>query len=153
MRYFSCLLCLIAFARLIRSENTPGAPDPANIEHKVFIQHGQEKYFRFKTEGNRLLEPHSYKGKHDDPQMVKVVIMDGGPVPGRVLDVSNQFGRTLRFRVLERLEGKPEFAKISKHEIKIGPGQQWCHFTPEKSRIAEAVLSQFSLSDEPLQEK
>ncbi len=104
------------------------------MEHKVWIKHGQEQYFRFKTEGNRLIEPQSYKGKHDDPQMVKVEIMDGGPAPGRVLVVNNQFGRTLRFRVLERLQNKPEFAKLGKHEIKLGPASSGAISGPNRRR-------------------
>jgi hypothetical protein len=76
--------------------------------------------------------------------------MDGGPAPGRVLIVNNNFGRTLRFRVLERLQDKMEFAKLDKHEIKLGPGQQWCHFRPAAATIDQAVLYQFTLSDEHL---
>jgi len=153
MRTLLGFSCLLTIAGLLHAENTPGPPDPASIEHKIRIKADQELFFRFKAEGNRLLDPKSYKGKHDDPEMVKVEVMDGGPAPGRVLVVNNQFGRTLHFRVLERLEGKTEFAKLNKNVIKLGPGQQWCHFTPENSRIAEAVLYQFSLSDEHLNKK
>lgn len=144
------LVCLLVFTSISHAENIPGGPDPASIEHKVLIKQDQELYFRFKTEANRLLDPQSYKGKPDDRDMVKIEIMSGGPAPGRVLVVNNQFGRTLRFRALERVEGKPDFAKLSKNVIKIGPGQQWCHFWHAAKPIDEAVLYQFTLSDEPL---
>lgn len=149
MTIFRSLCCLLALASLVRSENTPGGPDPAAIEHKVQLKAEETHYLRFKADGNRLLEPQSYKGKDTDQDIVKVELITGGPIPGRVLVVQNHFGRTLRFRVLERLEGKAEFAKINKNSIKLGPGQQWCHFWPDTKPIAEAVLYQFSLSDEP----
>ncbi len=142
------LVCLLVFTRITHAENTPGGPDPASIEHKVLIKQDQELYFRFQAKLNRLIEPQSYKGKPADKEMIKIELMNGGPAPGRVLVVNNNFGRTLRFRVLERLEGKTEFAKLSKNVIKIGHGQQWCHFWPDSAPIDEAILYQFSLSDE-----
>ena len=145
------LVCLIVFTSLTQAENTPGGPDPATIEHKVQLKAETTQFVRFKAERNRLLEPQTYKGKDTDPSIVKIELITGGPVPGRVLVVHNHFGRTLNFRVLERLEGKREFAKLGKNVIKVGPGKSWCEFWPTTKPIAEAVLYQFSLSDEPLE--
>lgn len=144
------LFCILTIPAVAHAENTPGGPDPASIEHKAGIKADQELYLRFKAEGNRLLDPHSYKGKDADKEMVKFELMNGGPGPGRVLVVHNHFGRTLCFRAIVRLQDKPEYAKVTNNVIKVAPGATWCHFWPAANPIEEAVLYQFSLSNEPL---
>jgi hypothetical protein len=153
MPLFRLLACLTLLMNLSYAESTPGSPDPETIDHKIGIKLDQKLFVRFQAEENRLLKPQSYKGKANDKEMVIVELMVGGPFPGRVLVVHNHFGRTLNFRALERLKDKPEFKKVSTTVIKVGPGQMWCHFQPEQTPLEEAVLYQFSLSDEPLQEK
>lgn len=153
MLVFRLLVCLTLMMSITYAENTPGGPNPEDLGHKIGIKLDQELYVRFQPEGNRLLKPQSYKGKADDKEMVKLELMEGGPVPGRVLVVHNHFSRTLNFRALERLKDKPEFKKVSTTVIKVGPGQMWCHFQPERTPLEEAVLYQFSLSDEPLKQE
>lgn len=136
---------------------TPGHDAGANIKDQVSVTLGREVQIKFKVDGNRLLQPETFKGPGDDKATVRIElkVTDATPVPVRgvatrpYLVVSNGFERTLHCRALARLKGSKEFFDISGDMEAIPPGEKSLKCWTSGSLVEEVVLYQFTLSPQP----
>ena len=135
----------------------PQAVDLETIPDKVSITLGQQLYFQFTADGDRLLHPKEVKQAGDDKATVgiKLRVTDSTPIRVRgnatrpYLTVSNGLKGTLHYRALARNKGSKEFFEILDPLDPVAPGDVSTKCWESGSLIEEIVLYQFTLSPKP----
>lgn len=163
LRHLIAIACILVASNASATERAATKVTAAsyntadNIKDKVSVALGQQIHVIFKVEGDRLLQPETFKGPGGNRAAVRIElkVTDATPVPVRgvatrpYLVVSNGFERTLHYRALARLKGSKEFFKISRAGEMIFPGDNSVKCWESGSLVEEVVLYQFALSPKP----
>lgn len=155
MEILHALTCLVAVL-LAPLEEPRGAVAPNTTSDQVSLSLHEVTAIEFSRDGDRLAKPAKAKvaeGKKGAVRIKFEVTTDSPVPPPRVgatrpyLDIENGFEKTLHFRVKVRLKGSKDFIELPEAKEPLAAGDHFLQCWEFDSRIEEAVISEFKLSN------